>query len=111
MNEWLLLPPIAFGVLALFMWLQYRGLRLFSRGVPPSTTEGTTKPYSCGEDLPQSSLQPEYEQFFPFAFFFTIMHVVALMVATFPSGNAAAVPLAAVYLIAAVVGVSILYRR
>ena len=111
MNEWLLLPPIAFAVLAVFMWLQYLGLRIFSRGVPRSTDEGTRKAYACGEDLQDNRLQPEYSEFFPFAFFFTIMHVVALMVATFPRGEAAALPLAVIYLISALVAVSILYRR
>ena len=33
------------------------------------------------------SVQPDYGQFFPFAFFFTILHVVALMVATVPAGT------------------------
>ncbi len=32
-------------------------------------------------------IPPEYRQFFPFAFFFTIMHVVALVVTTVPAGH------------------------
>lgn len=109
--NWLLVPPIAFLVVLLFMWLQYFGLAMFSRGVPVSTEPGKTKAYACGEDGKEHRVQPDYAQFFPFAFFFTMMHVVALVVATFPRGNVNAVPVAVVYIVASAIGLSMLYRR
>ena len=57
-------------------------------------------------------IQPDYGQFFPFAFFFTILHVVALMVTTVPARDAGArFVIAVVYVLGAVVGLLVLYRR
>jgi len=50
-----------------------------------SNAPGKLKAYACGEDIPQTMVQPDYGQFFPFAFFFTILHVVALTVTTLPA--------------------------
>ena len=72
---------------------------------------GLCKPYACGEDLQNPRVQPDYSQFFPFAFFFTIMHVMALIITTVPivairySGNAF------LYIIGAVCGLLILFRK
>jgi NADH-quinone oxidoreductase subunit A len=56
-------------------------------------------------------VQPDYTQFFPFAFFFTMIHVVAMMVATVPTGSWAAIVIAALYLIGTAIGLLILFRR
>jgi hypothetical protein len=74
------------------------------------------KPYACGEDKPDHMIQPDYGQFLPFAFFFTILHVVALTVATAGGAaagglTAAAMAIAIVYILGAVVGLVILYRK
>jgi NADH-quinone oxidoreductase subunit A len=67
--------------------------------------------YACGEDVQNHMAQPDYGQFFPFAFFFTILHVVALMVTTVPQETMATFAMAAVYLVGAVVGLVVLYSR
>ena len=73
---------------------------------------GTLKPYACGEDMPEHAcIQPDYGQFFPFAFFFTILHVVALMATTVPVETASTFVLALVYIAGAVVGLTVLYRK
>lgn len=56
-------------------------------------------------------VRPDYSQFFPFAFFFTIMHVVALMVATIPGGAIKLYAIAVLYLIVAVSALFILFRK
>ena len=68
------------------------------------------KSYACGEEFGGHLVSPDYSQFFPFAFFFTILHVVALMIATVPAqkGIFAA---AAVYLAGAVLGLVVLFRK
>jgi NADH-quinone oxidoreductase subunit A len=73
--------------------------------------ERQTLPYACGEEARSQMIQPDYSQFLPFAFFFTILHVVALMVATVPVETPTVFVIAAVYVLAAGVGLSILYRR
>ena len=110
MDTILFFPPIAFilvlavtvGVSALLSKLAIR---------PAKHSAGETKAYACGEDVREHRVRPEYSQFFPFAFFFTIMHVVALIVATTPVGNAAVSIMAVFYVLVAAVGLFILYRN
>ena len=107
--NWLLLPPIAFAVvLGIALILSAVFSRLSMR--PANVTADATKPYACGEDFKTQPAQPEYAQFFPFAFFFTIMHVVALIVATAPAGSLQIAGLAVLYLLAAVMALFILFR-
>jgi NADH:ubiquinone oxidoreductase subunit 3 (subunit A) len=107
-----LLPPVAFAVVLAVVLLQSRLMDWFSirprRGPEPS---GKRKPYASGEDVADHRTQPEFGQFFHFAFFFTIVHVVALVVATVPRGSAPAALLAAGFLSAAAVGLFVLFRR
>lgn len=112
MNALLLTPPIAFLVVLAAMLLELWGLKIFSAGMKePEQPGGRRKAYACGEATYEPKSQPDYRQFFPFAFFFTIMHVVALIVATVPRDSATATWLAAGYLVAAGVSLVILFRR
>jgi hypothetical protein len=105
-----LAPPIAFLVLlgaiillsALLTKLEFK---------PKNTPKGFTKAYASGEDIPSHMIQPDYSQFFPFAFYFTILHVVALMATTVPIGNVGTYAIAVVYIVGAIVGLFVLYRR
>jgi NADH-quinone oxidoreductase subunit A len=110
----LLSPLVAFLVLlvvSLIMSAVFSGLSFRSKTKAP----GKTKAYACGEDVADHRAQPEYRQFFPFAFFFTIMHVVALIVATVPAAAAShgdsILLIAGFYLVAAITGLFILYRN
>jgi len=71
---------------------------------------GKRKAYSCGEDVGEHRLQPDYSQFFSFAFFFTIMHVVVLVIATAPVGFFVSI-MGCIYIAAAIVALLILFRR
>jgi NADH-quinone oxidoreductase subunit A len=107
----LLLPPIAFLIIFVLMWLSYSGLKILSRGEKWPEEKGKTESYACGHEVEDSRVAPNYSQFFPFAFFFTIMHVVTLVVATFPKGNIEAVGLGVAYLVTASVSLFILFKR
>ena len=111
MNAWLLFPPVAFIVVFVLSWLQYRSLGVLSSGEKWTSEQGQLKGYACGEEVSDHRVQPDYSQFFSFAFFFTIMHVMALVVATVPAGYPAASLCAAVYLVGSAVGLFILFRR
>ena len=78
---------------------------------PKGLAAGTLKPYACGEEVTGRMIQPDYGQFFPFAFFFTILHVVALMATTVPVETASTFVIALVYIAGAVVGLTVLYRK
>ena len=106
----ILTPPIAFVVVLLAVVCLYFLLsRVALRRAGHS--DGGTRPYACGEESPDQMIQPDYAQFLPFAFFFTILHVAALMVTTVPVGTPAAILIAVIYVLGAVVGLSILYRK
>ncbi len=107
-----LIPPIAFVIVLGSVWLQSRGMDVFSIG--PGTgahAPGKRKPYASGEDVEDHRAQPDYGPFFQFAFFFTLLHVVALVVATVPRGVPAAAALAAAFVIGSGVGLLVLFRR
>ena len=82
-NHFLFYPPVAFllilGVSVLFSRLLSA---LSFKGKEHNDEQG--KAYACGEDISEHRVQVDYGQFFPFAFFFTILHVLALIVATMP---------------------------
>ena len=109
----MLLPPILFVLVLILVALQYLGFGALSLKQPVGKVQppGKTKAYACGEDVVDHRAQPDYTQFFHFAFFFTIMHVVALVVTTMPSGVPVATGLAAAFLVSAAVGLFILFRR
>jgi NADH-quinone oxidoreductase subunit A len=106
----LLSPPVVFIILLATVLGVAHLLRRFSF-VPANLAAGTMKPYACGEDLPDHLIQPDYSQFFPFAFYFTILHVAAMMAATVPSSTISAFAVAGIYLAGAGVGLLVLYRR
>jgi hypothetical protein len=106
----LLFPPIAFLILLAACCLLYAGLgRLSFKG--GRVTKALTEPYACGEAPPDRIAQPDYAQFFPFAFFFAILHVVAMMAATVPVETVRTFCVAALYVLGAIVGLVVLYRK
>jgi NADH:ubiquinone oxidoreductase subunit 3 (subunit A) len=109
----LFLPPVAFLVMLALVGLEYAGFGGLSLKQPAGKImpPGKTKAYACGEDVADHKAQPDYSQFFHFAFFFTIMHVLALIVATVPTGVPLAAGMAAAFLVSAAVGLYILFRR
>ena len=109
-NELLLSPPAAFVMImlaAVFGAYVLSKLALKPKKIPA----GLTKEYSCGEDIKTHMIQPDYSQFFPFAFYFTILHVVALMIATVPMATMQTSLIAVVYILGAIVGLFVLYKR
>lgn len=108
-----LLPPIAFAIVLGSLWLQSRFADVFQLKRRPGKDEpaGKREPYASGEHVADHRAQPDYSEFFHFAFFFTIVHVVALVVATVPRGVPAAAVLAAAFVLVAAVGLYVLFRR
>jgi NADH-quinone oxidoreductase subunit A len=107
-NQLLLSPPVALAVLLAACGLLYKAARLLSVRAAP--TQDALKPYACGEEQ-EDAVSTDYGQFFPFAFFFTILHVVALTVTTLPAETMGSYVMAVLYVLVAMVGLSVLYRR
>lgn len=110
MADFLLAPPVAFTIILTTVLLLSWALTRFSyRRTDARGAVG--EPYACGEDKFSTLVQPEYGHFFPFAFFFTILHVIALIIATVPKETVQTFVLSMIYIIGAVVGLLILFRR
>ena len=103
MSQFLLYPPIAFLIFLIVGYLIYRLSEAL--GPKPSMEEGKLSTYACGEDIPGGKAQYSYH-LFHFAFFFTILHVAALVIATVPSGRAALMGI--IYLVVALIAIVIL---
>ena len=110
MQNIILNPAVVFILLLLFFW----GLTiLLSRLAFQNNKKapGTGESYACGEDIPDHLAQPDYSQFFPYAFFFTIAHVATLMVTTVPMETLRALVMAILYILVVVTGLYVLLRR
>ena len=105
--NWLLSPPVAFLILlAVGGFLTWLTKGLAPKGLQSSAGKG--EPYACGQNVPTGRIQPGYSDFFPFAFFFTIIHVAALIIGTVPAN---AVWFAFPFLAIAVLAIVILFRK
>jgi NADH-quinone oxidoreductase subunit A len=106
----LLSPPIVF-IIVLLIVISLSNILSKLAFKPKRLVAGLTKPYACGEDIASHMIQPDYPQFFPFAFYFTILHVVALMVALVPVETLETLVIAVIYIFGAIIGLTVLYRR
>ena len=86
MIEILFYPVATFLIMLSIIFLLY----LFAGTLGPKRTKTKykLKSYACGEDYPGGKLPQSYN-FFHVAFFFTILHVGVLLIATAPLGQAA----------------------
>ncbi len=102
-------PPVVFIIilLAIYVLAWLCSYCAFRKRKNPLEAE---KAYACGEDFQDHLIQPDYSQFFPFAFFFTILHIVALVIATVPTETIKTFAIAAAYIMGAVIGLIILLR-
>lgn len=99
-------PLLVFVIFLLIAYAIYR----FGGLLAPKTNiiGGKLKAYACGEDIPGRFVQPTYQLFYV-AFFFTILHVSVLVVATVPNSNLAAIGI--FYLLMLLVSIYALMRR
>ena len=108
----LLFPPIAFVISLLFVMLVSELLSPLS--AKPARVPGSAKhkAYGCGEEVPvdQAKAIPDYQTFFPFAIFFTLLHVAGLMLATWSFNPVSAgLALVAGYAVSVMVILAILF--
>ena len=106
----MILPPVVFAVILLFML----ALSFFTEKISyknPKNPAGKLKAYACGEDVKDHRVRPNYSEFFPFAFFFTIMHVIALMIATSPEKIINSLATAVLFVVVAFLSILIIFRR
>lgn len=110
MSNWLSNPAVVFVIILALLFLLNR---LFSRLAFRSNKSetGSCESYACGESSFDNTVQPDYSQFFPFAFFFTLAHVATLMIATMHFVNVGALVIAIFYIIGGIIGLYVLLRK
>ena len=90
--QFILTPPVAFGLYALLVGLLLAAAwGLSARGVPNKTKTST---YSSGEKAQAGIAAPGYRPFFMVAFFFAILHLGVLIV-----GSGGFTPVTGVYIL------------
>jgi len=98
-------PLIFGGMLLLFAGaMRYLG----RNAVHASSSREALSPYACGQKDFENYVNPDYTQFFRYAFVFSVMHVLALVVATAPR-EATLLPLS--YIAAGVLTLTIIFRK
>lgn len=106
----LILPPVVFILVFAFLLIAsyFTGKISYKN---PNNPEGKTKAYACGEDVKEHRIRPNYSEFFPFAFFFTLMHVIVLMIATSPEKITDSFATAVLFIVVAFLSILIIFRR
>ena len=110
--EILLFPPVVFVISLLFVMAL--SALLSPLAAKPARVPGSAKhkAYGCGEEVPEEQARavPDYQVFFPFAIFFTLLHVAGLMLATWSFNPlSAGIELVGGYLAAVAVILAILF--
>ena len=82
-----LVPPFAFILFLAIAAILGLGAMKFGPQAPSSDEAKTS--YAGGEDIAGQKMFPGYKLFYPIALFFTILHVLALLLALLPTGAAA----------------------
>jgi len=108
-----LVPPVGFLVVLISVLAQTRlmDLLVVHPPGPRRLQPGQRKAFASGEDVADHRAQPDFSQFFHFAIFFTLMHVLALVVATVPRGSPTGAAMAVGFLACAAVSLLVLFRR
>lgn len=109
-NAWLIAPPVTFLIILVTVYIVSSIFSLLATK-NPKPGKGQKECYACGENMPGGKIKSDYSSFFPFAFFFTIIHVVALVIATVPSVTVESYAIVLMYIIGSLIGLSILFRK
>ncbi len=107
MKEILYSPPVVF--LLLVAVLGAASLLLSRYSVRGEAASGRAlDAYTCGQRGFKDYINPNYDRFFSFAFVFTVMHVLTMVVATAPK-RLALMPV--IYILSGILVLIIAFRR
>lgn len=106
MENILLTPPVVFLIFIALFLLFSKSLSRYSN-INIKGKHGLDA-YACGQRNIQNYINPDYSEFFPLAFFFTLMHVITLVIATAPY-DALLLPI--IYILSGILVMIIIFRR
>ena len=99
-------PPVIFALMFFSVAMLSKWLSKFS--AKSETSEHSLDPYACGQRDVENYVNPDYSQYYPYAFIFTVVHILILVVATAPA-SAPALPI--IYIISGILAVLIAFKR
>jgi len=99
-------PPIAAMMVFLALILVSGWFARYASKEEPG--EHALDPYACGQRDVKNYVNPDYSQYYSFAFIFTVAHILILIVATAPS-DAQILPIA--YVVSGVLAILIALKR
>jgi len=106
MEAILLSPPVLFVSLFIILSLSSRWLSHYANKSPLS--QRALDAYACGQRDVENYVNPDYSQFYQYAFVFTVVHVMILVVATAPA-DAQLLPIA--YIVLGMLTILLVFKR
>lgn len=101
MTQIILSPPVVVLILILLYGSINYCLSFFE-------TQAVKRVNQDGQQIEQSNIKPDYRHLYPYAFFFTIMQILILVLATASSGS---FTLPLLYIAAGILSLLIIFRR
>jgi len=99
-------PPVIFILFFLILIVSNIWLSQFSK--LGKLGEHALDSYACGQRNVENYVNPDYSQFYQYAYVFTVVHVLILVVATAPA-DAQLLPI--VYIVTGIMSILIVFRR
>jgi len=99
-------PPVIFTAFFVLFLLCSKWLSRYAR--KGEMSEHAQDSYACGQRDVENYVNPDYSQFFQYAFVFTVVHVLILVTATVPA-DAHILP--AAYVVAGILSMMIIFKR
>lgn len=99
-------PPVIFSLLLLTLFGISTWLTRFANKA--ESGEHSKDPYACGHRDVENYVNPDYSQYFPYAFIFTVVHILILVVATAPPEASFT---AIIYIISGILAILIAFKR
>jgi NADH:ubiquinone oxidoreductase subunit 3 (subunit A) len=99
-------PPVIFILMFLSVAMLSRWLSKFSS--KGKMEEHALDPYACGQRNVENYVNPDYSQYYSYAFIFTVVHILILVVATAPA-DASILPVA--YVVSGMLAILIAFKR
>ena len=99
-------PPVIFILLFFSIAMSSKWLSRFSHKGDLGEHAGDS--YACGQRDVENYVNPDYSKYYPYAFIFTVIHILILVVATSPS-DVQILPV--IYIISGILAILIAFKR
>ena len=106
MEKVLYSPPVLFTLILIYLLIFSKWLSRFSCKI--ESGEHALDSYACGQRDVENYVNPDYSQYFPYAFIFTVVHILILVVATAPA-DAKLTPV--IYIVSGILAILIAFKR